>query len=207
MSKFAPAAKIPLMWQGIHTETCEYPFSLIRTLSRWKISSVNILYKCKTYKPMNSKQKQSRYQRIIKQVEDLIRPVPWPVSRMATMAAILHHKMEGFYWTGFYQLQDGELVAGPYQGPVACLQLEKGSGVCWTSVNKNAPEVVPNVHEFPGHIACSELSNSEIVVPVHDEAGQIRAVIDIDSREFNWFDDTDAEMLQELASMVYKTYA
>lgn len=155
---------------------------------------------------MNNKQKEKRYNRIIQQAEALVKPIPSPISRMATIAALLHHKMTGLYWTGFYMLQDGELYVGPYQGPVACLRLEKGTGVCWSAVNKNAAEVVPNVHEFPGHIACSELSNSEVVVPVYDHEQTIQAVIDIDSREFNHFDTTDAAMLEELVKLVYKTF-
>lgn len=154
---------------------------------------------------MNTKQKENRYQRIYNQVEKLVAPIPSPLSRMATISAILHHKIQGLYWTGFYLLQDGELYVGPYQGPVACLHLQKGTGVCWTSVNKNGPEVVPNVHEFPGHIACSELSNSEIVVPVRNEGGAIKGVLDIDSREYNHFDEVDAKLLEALVELIYKT--
>ena len=153
---------------------------------------------------MNNEKKRVRYQRIYKQAEELITPVPFAISRMATITALLHYKMDNFFWTGFYILENGELYAGPYQGPVACLHLQKGTGVCWSAVNKNDAEIVPNVHEFPGHIACSEASNSEIVVPVRDKAGTIKAVIDIDSREYNNFNETDAHVLEQLGNLIYQ---
>lgn len=145
----------------------------------------------------------ARYNRIYDQLVELLKATHHPFSRMATIAALLHHKVKGFYWTGFYFLEEGELIVGPYQGPVACLKLEKNRGVCWASVNAQKCVVVDNVHEFPGHIACSALSNSEIVVPVKNKQGKIVAVLDVDSREFSRFDELDREGLEKIVTLVY----
>ncbi|SMO75363.1 hypothetical protein SAMN06265379_106193, partial [Saccharicrinis carchari] len=98
--------------------------------------------------------KLSKYKRLYHQLEKLTAPVKDPTSRMATLTALLHHKMKGFFWTGFYLLQTGELLVGPYQGPVACLQLKKDTGVCWAGINTRATVIVDDVDTFPGHIAC-----------------------------------------------------
>jgi GAF domain-containing protein len=100
--------------------------------------------------------------------------------------------MDKFFWTGFYLLRDGELIVGPYQGPVACILLKKNTGVCWAGINEAKTIVVPNVHEFPGHIACDSRSQSEIVVPLKDRAGNIIGVLDVDSKELAAFDELDA---------------
>ncbi|HEX2394349.1 MAG TPA: GAF domain-containing protein, partial [Bacteroidales bacterium] len=110
--------------------------------------------------------KASRYQRIYMQINELLRTCDDIQSRMATVNALLYHKMDGFFWVGFYILKNGKLLVGPYQGPLACLELPVNTGVCWAGINSGKPVVVPDVHKFPGHIACDSRSKSEIVIPV-----------------------------------------
>ncbi|GAO30273.1 GAF domain-containing protein [Geofilum rubicundum] len=147
--------------------------------------------------------KSGRYNRLYEQIKDLVKATENPVTRMATIAALLHHKMNGYFWTGFYFLEKGELIVGPYQGPIACLKLKKDTGVCWAGINRKESVVVGDVHQFPGHIACSSQSNSEIVVPVKDEAGRVVAVLDVDSRDLNCFDEEDRVGLEKIVELVY----
>jgi L-methionine (R)-S-oxide reductase len=151
---------------------------------------------------MNSNQKAGRYQRIYDQLEGLLTKPGNTLSKMATVVAVLHHKMEYFFWTGFYLLDNGELIAGPYQGPVACQLLEKDKGVCWAAINREESVVVPNVHEFPGHIACDSRSNSEIVIPLKNHAGKIIGVLDVDSKDLNSFDETDRVGLEKILTLL-----
>ncbi len=148
--------------------------------------------------------KLEKYNRLYDQILELTADKPSVISRMATIAAVLHHKMSGFFWTGFYLLEGGELMVGPYQGPLACLRLKKDTGVCWAGVNRKESVVVDDVHDFPGHIACSSLSNSEIVVPVLNNAGDVVGVLDVDSREFSNFDDDDRVGLEKIVSLIYR---
>jgi L-methionine (R)-S-oxide reductase len=150
---------------------------------------------------MNTKAKASRYKRMYDQIADLTTPVKNIYSRMATINAILHHKMDYYFWTGFYILDNGELHVGPYQGSLACLRLKQHTGVCWAAIDSGKTVVVDDVHNFPGHIACSSLSNSEIVVPVIIE-GKIIGCLDIDSREFSAFDEIDAEWLEKITGLI-----
>ncbi len=150
---------------------------------------------------MNAKLK--KYDRLFELIQKLIEDKPNVISRMATISAVLHHKMQGFFWTGFYLLDEGELMVGPYQGPLACLKLRKDTGVCWASVNAAQSMVVPDVHQFPGHIACSSLTNSEIVVPVFDGEARLVAVLDVDSREFEHFNHDDRVGLEKIVSLIY----
>jgi L-methionine (R)-S-oxide reductase len=152
---------------------------------------------------MDRKKKEGRYQRIIKQLEELTAKPGTPLSRMATVAAVLHHKMEYFFWTGFYLYEDDRLIVGPYQGPVACQELEKGKGVCWAAIIRDAAVVVPDVTLFPGHIACDSRSKSEITLPVKDKSGHIRAVFDADASDTNQFDETDERYLQQIIDLIY----
>ena len=124
---------------------------------------------------------------------------------MATINAVLHHKMETFFWTGFYLLQDGKLQVGPYQGALACINLAKDTGVCWAALNQGKTMVVPDVHNFPGHIACDSRSQSEVVVPVRNKQGELVAVLDVDSDKLNSFDEVDAEWLEKIVELVYIT--
>ncbi|ASB47790.1 GAF domain-containing protein [Alkalitalea saponilacus] len=149
------------------------------------------------------KSKAGRYDRVYDQIKELVLPVNNPVSRMSTIAALLHHKMKGYFWTGFYFLDEGELIVGPYQGPIACLKLKKNMGVCWAGINSGESVVVDDVHQFPGHIACSSQSNSEIVVPVRNSHNKVVAVLDVDSREFAMFDETDRIHLEKIVALIY----
>ncbi len=152
---------------------------------------------------MSQSSKSGRYERLYAQIADLIKATSSPWSRMSTIAAVLHHKMPAFFWTGFYYLDNGDLLVGPYQGPVACLKLASDKGVCRACVDRQDTVVVPDVEQFPGHIACSSQSRSEIVVPVRNNSGQIVAVLDVDSRDLNAFDEEDRKGLEDIAKMVY----
>jgi L-methionine (R)-S-oxide reductase len=153
---------------------------------------------------MDESKKEGRYQRIISQLEGLLTKTTDPVARMATIAAVLSHKFDYFFWCGFYIVHDDKLIVGPYQGPVAC-QVLQNTGVCLAAVNQNQSIVVPDVHKFPGHIACDSRSNSEIVVPVRNPEGHIMAVLDIDSVAFGSFDQVDRDQLEVIAAMVYSS--
>jgi GAF domain-containing protein len=146
-----------------------------------------------------------RYERIAEQLRDLFAndaPRLDPVGRMAAAAALLHSKMPHFFWTGFYRLIDGDLVVGPYQGPIACGVLARHKGVCWACVDRGEPVVVEDVHSFPGHIACDARSQSEVVVPVRDAAGALVAVLDVDSEQPAAFTAVDAEGLTAVAGLI-----
>jgi len=154
---------------------------------------------------MNQEKKAQRYQRLYDQVEGLLVKSNNPISNMATIVAVLHHKMEYFFWTGFYLLQDGRLQVGPYQGSLACIDLKKDTGVCWAGLNAGKPLVVDDVHAFPGHIACDSRSNSEVVVPLRNAKGEIIGVLDVDSTQHAAFDETDALWLEKICTLVYQT--
>jgi GAF domain-containing protein len=151
---------------------------------------------------MDQKKKRNRYNRLYQQLEELLKPHDNPIAAMATVVAVLHHKMEYFFWTGFYLLWGEELIVGPYQGPVACILLEKDKGVCWAGINRRETVIVPDVHQFPGHIACDSRSNSEIVVPLKARSGEIVGVLDVDSRDFNSFDEVDKEGLERILKLI-----
>ncbi|MFA6125672.1 MAG: GAF domain-containing protein [Bacteroidales bacterium] len=123
-------------------------------------------------------------------------------ARMATVCAVLHHKMPPFFWTGFYILQNSRLIVSTYQGPVACMELTKGQGVCWAVVQARQTIIVPDVHQFEGHIACDSRSKSEIVIPFFDSGGEILGVLDIDSESINTFDEIDAEWLEKIIGLI-----
>lgn len=147
--------------------------------------------------------KDSRYQRLFHQIEALMQKTSNPEARMATIVAVLHHKMTYFFWTGFYMLQHGELIVRTYQGPLACQVLKKHTGVCWASIDEEKTIVVPDVHLFPGHIACDSRSLSEIVIPVKDKSGAVLGVLDIDSKFLNSFDESDAKWLERIVGLIY----
>ena len=138
---------------------------------------------------------------LVKQVESLIEGENNPIGQLANAVALIHETM-GFWWTGFYMVKDDVLQLGVFQGPVACYNIKKGRGVCGTAWQENRTMVVPDVEQFPGHIACSSLSRSEIVVPLHDVEGNVIAVLDIDSKELGTFDDIDAHWLEEIAHVI-----
>ena len=145
--------------------------------------------------------KEEKYKTLLPQAQGLLSGENDPIANMSNLVALLHQEM-GFWWTGFYRVQEHELVLGPFQGPIACTRIARGRGVCGTAWNEQRTLVVPDVEQFPGHIACSAESRSEIVVPVWHQ-GQIVAVLDIDSRELNTFDQTDRKYLEKIAGWVY----
>lgn len=148
--------------------------------------------------------KQKKYERVYEQLKELMVKTTDPVSRMATIAAVLHNKFNYFFWTGFYRLVNGELIVGPYQGALACLLLKKDTGVCWAGVNQQRALVVKDVEAFPGHIACDSRSKSEVVAPVKDKYGKIVAILDVDSAELSSFDDDDKEGLTRIVELIYQ---
>jgi len=145
--------------------------------------------------------KEEKYRLLIEQIRALITGETDEVAIMANVCAAIHETM-GFFWTGFYRVHDDELLLGPFQGPVACMHIGYGRGVCGTAWQQRQTIVVPDVEQFPGHIACSSLSRSEIVVPVFAPNGDVRAVLDIDSRELATFDDTDAHYLETICQLI-----
>ena len=148
--------------------------------------------------------KNKTYELLVKQVESLLEGENNTVGQLANAAALLHETM-GWWWTGFYLIKDGELQLGPFQGPIACYRIKHGRGVCGTAWAENRTIVVPDVEQFPGHIACSSLSRSEIVVPLRNSDGEVTGVLDIDSKELATFDETDARWLEELARVIERT--
>ena len=145
--------------------------------------------------------KTSTYQLLVKQIESLIEGENNTTGQLANAAALLHETM-GWWWTGFYLVKDDVLQLGPFQGPVACFCIKRGRGVCGSAWEQNRTLVVPDVEQFPGHIACSSESRSEIVVPLHGPDGDVAGVLDIDSRELATFDDEDARWLEEIARVI-----
>ena len=145
--------------------------------------------------------KNETYRMLAKQVESLIEGENNPTGQLANAAALLHETM-GWWWTGFYLVNGETLQLGPFQGPVACYNIKRGKGVCGSAWLENRTLVVPDVEQFPGHIACSSLSRSEIVVPLRDDRGQVVGVLDIDSKELATFDDVDARWLEEIAAII-----
>ena len=168
--------------------------------------------------------KEEKYATLFPQIQSVIEDEPDLIARMANVAAMLHETFR-FWWAGFYRVvdtpkqpndqttkqpndqttkrpNDQQLVLGPFQGPLACTRIRRGRGVCGTAWDKDTTQVVPDVNLFPGHIACSSASKSEIVVPVHDSEGMVVAVLDIDSAELNTFDETDKEWLEKIAELL-----
>ena len=153
---------------------------------------------------MEDKKKEGRYTRILKQLEALLPKTDDPLARMASICAVLHHKMDYFFWTGFYLYKSGKLVVGPYQGPVACQELEKDKGVCWAALNGGAPVLVPDVHAFPGHLSCDSRSKSEITLPVFNQNQDIVAIFDVDSDRLASFSEVDQHGLTEILKLIYR---
>jgi len=152
---------------------------------------------------MEQDKKQGRYQRLYKQIKDLIdKSSNNELSNMATIIAVLHHKMDYFFWTGFYLFQEGKLQVGPYQGSLACINLAKYSGVCWSAINQQKTVVVSDVREFPGHIACDSRSLSEIVIPIKNKNNEIIGVMDVDSGDLSSFDEVDIEWLEKIIELI-----
>lgn len=145
--------------------------------------------------------KSEKYALLYKQIVALTEGEPDPIANMANIAAMIHSTF-GFWWTGFYRVLDGELVLGPFQGPLACSRIKYGKGVCGTAWKEQKTQVVEDVELFPGHIACSSLSRSEIVVPIWHN-NEICGVLDIDSEKLATFDQTDKEWLEKIVELIY----
>ncbi|MBQ0094438.1 MAG: GAF domain-containing protein [Bacteroidetes bacterium] len=144
--------------------------------------------------------KEEKYIQILKEAASLVEGETDLIANMANLAALVHESM-GFWWTGFYIVRGEELVLGPFQGPIACTRIRFGRGVCGTAWQRGETVIVPDVGQFPGHIACSSQSRSEIVVPVFAD-GKAAAVLDIDSRYLNTFNETDARYLEQLVRLI-----
>lgn len=147
--------------------------------------------------------KEIRYQTFLEQFAPLIQDEKEEISVLANTSAALKEAF-GFFWVGFYLVRDGQLILGPFQGSVACYRIRKGRGVCGTTWEQQATQVVPDVDQFPGHIACSSLSRSEIVVPIISR-GEVKGVLDIDSDQLNSFDETDRIYLEKLVGLLTDT--
>ena len=145
--------------------------------------------------------KEPQYDLIFRQIAALVEGETDTIAKMANVAAVLHESF-GFWWTGFYRVAGEELILGPFQGPVACMHIPFGKGVCGTAWKRNESVVVPDVEAFPGHIACSSASRSEIVVPVHGADGSVIAVLDIDSDKLATFDETDRVWLEKIVTLL-----
>ena len=145
--------------------------------------------------------KEERYESIYSQLKALTEDEPDLIANMANIASALKEAF-GYFWVGFYRVVGDQLVLGPFQGPVACTRIAFGRGVCGTAWQKKQTMIVPDVDQFPGHIACSSLSRSEIVIPVFKES-EVVAVLDVDSDELNSFDAVDASYLENIVSLLY----
>lgn len=149
-----------------------------------------------------SGRKEEQYLSLLPQVRSLIEGEVDLVANLANVAAALKEAFD-FFWVGFYLVKQDQLVLGPFQGPVACTRIRKGKGVCGTAWQEGATLLVPDVEVFPGHIACSSLSRSEIVVPLIKD-GEVWGVLDIDSDLLNFFDETDRKYLEEMCGYLSK---
>ena len=146
-------------------------------------------------------EKTEQYRLLERQIAALLEGETDTIAKMANVTAVLHETF-GFWWTGFYRVAGNELVLGPFQGPVACMHIPFGKGVCGTAWKRNETVVVPDVEQFPGHIACSSASRSEIVVPVHGADGAVTAVLDIDSDRLATFDEEDKVWLEKIVTLL-----
>ncbi len=146
--------------------------------------------------------KAEKYQTLLPQLQALVAGESDEVANMANVAAALRETF-GFWWVGFYIVRHNELVLGPFQGPIACTRIARGRGVCGTAWQLSETVVVPDVDQFPGHIACSSVSRSEIVVPVFHK-GEVAAVLDVDSEHLNYFDEIDKFYLEQIVALIIK---
>ena len=144
--------------------------------------------------------KEEQYKALTPQIKGLLHGETDIIANLANIAAALKEQF-GWFWVGFYIVKNDELVLGPFQGPVACTRIKKGRGVCGTSWQQEKTLIVADVEKFPGHIACSSLARSEIVVPVIQNS-EVVGVLDVDSDELNSFDDTDQEYLEEIIGLI-----
>ena len=146
-------------------------------------------------------EKEEKYSLLTEQIKSLTEGETDAIAVMANVCAAIQQEM-GFFWTGFYRVVGNELLLGPFQGPVACMHIPFGKGVCGSAWKQRETIVVPDVEQFPGHIACSSLSRSEIVVPLFSDSGEVTAVLDIDSKELATFDNTDRKYLEAICELI-----
>lgn len=144
--------------------------------------------------------KQQAYEEAVKEINGITTGESDLIANLSNIAAILKTKFN-FWWIGFYLVKNEELVLGPFQGPVACTRIAKGKGVCGTSWQNQQTIVVPDVHQFPGHIACSSASNSEIVVPILKN-NEVMMVLDVDSEHYDHFNETDKKYLEDISVII-----
>ena len=175
-------------------ERTEFQLSIIN----YQLSIIN--YQFMESLTISGNSKQEKYASLLPQVEAVMDNSVDIIANMANMAAMLHETF-GFWWTGFYRVIGNELILGPFQGPLACTRIAYGRGVCGTAWKERRTLVVPDVEEFPGHIACSSASRSEIVVPVFQN-GEVIAVLDIDSDRLATFDETDSAYLEKAVTFL-----
>lgn len=145
--------------------------------------------------------KAEKYRELLPQIKALVEGETDLTANLANTCAALKYGM-GFFWVGFYFVKENQLVLGPFQGPVACVRIHKGKGVCGSSWQKAETIIVEDVDKFPGHIACSSLSKSEIVIPLFDRLGNVAGVLDVDSDELNCFDKTDETYLKKIIALL-----
>lgn len=150
---------------------------------------------------MQNRNRTTDYALLRQQAEGILNTEPWYTAAMSNLSALIASSMEDLNWAGFYLLREGRLVVGPFQGKPACIHIPVGKGVCGTAVQQDRTQLVPDVHAFPGHIACDSASASEIVIPIHC-GGKVRAVLDIDSPEKGRFSAEDAAGLEGLVRLM-----
>ena len=147
------------------------------------------------------REKEALYSLLCRQAEALTDGVPYPIANLANLSALLYDALTDINWAGFYLAEDGRLILGPFQGKTACIEIPAGRGVCGTALAKNETQLVYDVHQFPGHIACDSASNSEIVIPLRKN-GVVVGVLDIDSPSVGRFDEADQQGLEALARII-----
>jgi L-methionine (R)-S-oxide reductase len=150
---------------------------------------------------INEGTKEEKYISIIPQIKSIIQNETDAVANMANICSVLKYTFN-FFWVGFYIIKNNQLVLGPFQGPIACTRINKGKGVCGTAWEKETAIIVDDVETFPGHIACSSLSKSEIVIPIFDSKNNVIGVLDIDSENYNSFDKTDEHFLKQIVDLI-----
>ncbi len=156
--------------------------------SRFEFTSINL----------SQKEKEKKYEEVIGQIDAVLKGETHQILKMATINCILREALPYYFWTGFYLVHNGELIVGPYQGTLGCLHISFDRGVCGAAAREGKTQIVPDVHAFPGHIACDSKSRSEIVVPVFNNAKELIAVFDADSTEKESFDEIDKKYLEQI---------
>jgi L-methionine (R)-S-oxide reductase len=150
----------------------------------------------------NNELKKARYQRLFVQLEEILGGSPSLLSQLASVNAVLYHKIPYVFWIGFYIVHNEQLIVGPYQGPLACQSLPYPEGACWSSVIHKKSIIIPDVHRFPGHISCDARSKSELVIPILYPNKSVYGVLDLDSDRINAFDETDKDCVSRITGLI-----